>query len=369
MRRAIAQQKEISLKAVSKKDKRMLFNWRNDPYLISLGSSGKEVTWREHSKWFDKVLAGNTSFIYIIWYDKKPVGQIRFDLSGDREYSISIYILKPYTGKGIGRISLEKGVLLATPKNEKRTFFAFVKKGNNRSISAFLKAGFYVDRRFKQVPKGHTVLKRTVINSVGKFDLSSVRDFYKKKVKRYGYDIRSVAWGSRKSQQARFKVFSEIADLDKRDILDLGCGLGDFYGWLRRRGINANYKGIDISEPMIYQARRRYPNADFQVQDIFDMGKQDLTVDYCFASGIFNLKIKRHEQFIQDTISQMFAISRRGIAFNVMSDRADFKEHGEYYANPAKILNLCLGITRKSVLRHDYMPHDITVYMYREEKR
>jgi hypothetical protein len=61
----------------------------------------------------------------------------------------------------------------------------------------------------------------------------------------------------------------------------------------------------------------------------------------------------------------MFELCRKGIAFNIMSTRADFMEEGEYYADPAKMLDFCLGISRKAALRHDYMPHDFTVYLYK----
>ena len=90
MGKSIIEEERISLKQASTTDKRKLFNWRNDPYLISLGSSGKKVTWSEHSKWLDKVLKGNKSYIFIIRCDKKSVGQIRFDLIKDDKYSISI---------------------------------------------------------------------------------------------------------------------------------------------------------------------------------------------------------------------------------------------------------------------------------------
>ena len=65
-------------------------------------------------------------------------------------------------------------------------------------------------------------------------------------------------------------------------------------------------------------------------------------------------------------LSQMYAICRKGIAFNIMSTKADFIEESEYYADPGIMLTFCLTLSKNVVLKHDYMPHDFTVYIYKD---
>ena len=48
---------------------------------------------------------------------------------------------------------------------------------------------------------------------------------------KYGNDVRTLNWGSKASQKGRFAVLEKIGNLNKKSVLDVGCGLGDFYGW------------------------------------------------------------------------------------------------------------------------------------------
>lgn len=198
-----------------------------------------------------------------------------------------------------------------------------------------------------------------------RYNTKGLIDFYAGNVNRYKNDIKSVAWGSRKSQEKRFEVLSQIALLDGKAVLDVGSGLGDYYIWLKRKYSDIRYTGIDITPSMIEIALKNYPEARFYVQDILELEHVKPTYDYVFASGIFNRRIPRHKHFVMDMIARMFELCKKGIAFNIMSTRADFMEEGEYYADPAKMLDFCLSISRKAALRHDYMPHDYTVYLYK----
>jgi len=46
-------------------------------------------------------------------------------------------------------------------------------------------------------------------------------------------DAERVGWGSTDSQDKRFSVLTEIGDLDNRTILDVGCGLGAYFDYIR----------------------------------------------------------------------------------------------------------------------------------------
>lgn len=200
---------------------------------------------------------------------------------------------------------------------------------------------------------------------IRKDNLKALVKFYEEKVIRYKDDVRSLAWGSRKSQHKRFEILSEIGRLEGSLILDVGCGLGDFYNWLLKKYNNISYTGIDITPSMIEIAKKKYPKTTFKVQNILELNSDKSKYDYIFASGIFNRRIKNHEKFVRDNIIKMFELCCKGAAFNIMSTKADFMEKKEYYAEAGKMLDFCLSLTRNVILRHDYMPHDFTVYMYK----
>lgn len=54
---------------------------------------------------------------------------------------------------------------------------------------------------------------------------------------------------------------------DRRHILDVGCGYGTTTLGLTERAPHASVHGIDISDPMVAEARRRVPAATFTVAD------------------------------------------------------------------------------------------------------
>jgi len=66
-------------------------------------------------------------------------------------------------------------------------------------------------------------------------------EYFSSLVDRYGVDARSLDWGSRQSQHLRFSVLAGIGSMQGARILDVGCGLGDFYGWLREPGYECDY--------------------------------------------------------------------------------------------------------------------------------
>ena len=86
------------------------------------------------------------------------------------------------------------------------------------------------------------------------------------------------------------------------------------------------------------------------------------TFDYLIMSGIFTFA---NQSIFEKILTDSFHISQKGIACNVLSTWGRQKEEGEFHADPIKTLEFCSKLTPKVVLRHDYLPHDFTIYMYK----
>ena len=56
--------------------------------------------------------------------------------------------------------------------------------------------------------------------------------------------------------------------LEGGSLLDVGCGLGDLYGFLKREGVACDYTGMDILPAMVEQARTSWPEGRFMVGDV-----------------------------------------------------------------------------------------------------
>lgn len=189
---------------------------------------------------------------------------------------------------------------------------------------------------------------------------------YGKLLKEYGWDIKALDWGSREGQEFRFKILSEIGISEGDTILDVGCGLGDFYSWLVSNGININYTGLDVATDMIKAARSKYPDLNFQEGDAFEFDPKETRFDYVFASGLFAHLVEDPVEYMKKTISQIFSLCRKGVAFNSLSACAEEKDPQEFFADPFETSLFCKTLTPWITLRHDYAPHDFTVYMYRD---
>ena len=163
-------------------------------------------------------------------------------------------------------------------------------------------------------------------------------------------------------------MLTGVGDLGGRSVLDVGSGLGDLLGWLAERQVTVDYTGYDLTPAMVESARRRWPDVPFELRNLLDDPAADSSFDYVVASGLFNLYQTDPLGFLAEMVTAMFDVCRVGVAFNVLSDRASIHEPGEFNARPGDILDLCLGLTPYVTLRHDYLPHDFTAYLFRDAR-
>lgn len=184
-------------------------------------------------------------------------------------------------------------------------------------------------------------------------------------VKRFGADHRALDYGSRAAQRLRFDVFAEELTFSGRRVLDAGCGMADFKTFLDERGIAADYTGIDASPRMIAEARRLHPEARLMVGDILTA---DLSAgcDVAIANGIFYLLGARADELLRAIVTRLWSAAHEAVAFTSLSTWAPERTAGEYHADPAQMLAFCRTLTPRVRLRHDYLPHDFAVFLFKK---
>lgn len=186
---------------------------------------------------------------------------------------------------------------------------------------------------------------------------------YSQLLRKHGLSHRSLHWGSRDSQFKRFEILAGIADLAGESVLDVGCGLCDFYSYLGEAGVQVDYHGIDLEADMIAASRNRFASINLKVGDVLDLDGE-AQYDYVVSSGIFTYF--PDENAIFRAVAAMFEHARKGVAFNALSPWADNHHDGEINPDPLLLVSKCTGLTTNLVLRHDYMPHDFTIYLYKD---
>lgn len=183
---------------------------------------------------------------------------------------------------------------------------------------------------------------------------------------KHGNSFQSVNWGSQAAQKLRFKILLEpfAQEPEGTTLLDVGCGLGHLYSFLQEQNLKFRYYGIDAIEAMIQQAKEYHLEiaSSFEAAELAQ--KENDKYDIVIASGIFFLACD--ETRMQNEITRLFSMCKRGVAFNSLSSWAGEKEPNEFYADPAKVLDFCRSLTPRCILRHDYMNHDFTVQLFRE---
>ena len=198
-----------------------------------------------------------------------------------------------------------------------------------------------------------------------KNQLNKIISFYEYNLNNHDDGHKVLGWGSESSQLKRFEILSKIYDLNGFSILDVGCGLGDLYIWLKKNKIEVDYLGIDITTKMILKAKKKYPEASFKICDLINDFQSLDKVDFVLASGIFNRKINNHEKFVKNMITKMYEKCNYALGFNILSTRADFQEKNEYYADPEKLLQFCNELSKNAIMNHEYMNHDVTYFLYK----
>ena len=190
--------------------------------------------------------------------------------------------------------------------------------------------------------------------------------WYEDKVRRYGYDHRGLGFRNKSSQDKRFEALVELGDLDGARLLDVGCGFGDLLGFLKERGIEPVYTGIDVCKPMIERCRERFDgdHAIFRVADVMEFEPQKI-YDYVVASGLFGLDAEGSRERIRPTLERMFAWSRIGMAANFLSTYSPNPVDGRVYVDPAKALEAGLSLAPAARIDHTYLPNDFTLYLYK----
>ena len=193
--------------------------------------------------------------------------------------------------------------------------------------------------------------------------IDRLRDFWDERARTAQNDPERVD-SRRRAQRMRFEAFVLSHDLAGASILDVGCGVGDFYGHLADRKISCDYLGVDLAPEMIGRATEKYPAGRFEVADVLTW-RDEPRFDYTVAMAIHNVRIDGGRELLERLTRKQFALCHRATHLSLLTDRYQgFAPHIQPW-RAEEILTLALSITPWVTLRHDYLPNDFGVTLYR----
>ena len=154
-------------------------------------------------------------------------------------------------------------------------------------------------------------------------------------------------------------------------LLDFGCGASHLLDFIVRKGIDGiEYTGLDLSPEFVALSRRKYPAVTYHCVDVLEDASALPTFDYVVMNGVFTEKRELGQEEMFDYVAAMlrhtFALTRRGLAFNVVSAELGWEQWYLFHAPVDRISNLVrTQLTENFVVRADYGLTDYTLYLYR----
>ena len=192
--------------------------------------------------------------------------------------------------------------------------------------------------------------------------------YYDGLVDAYGHDPRAVDASSRASLDVRYTALCAVTDLTGKRVLEVGCGFGDLGAFILERFEGVSYRGVDLSPRMVEEGRRAHPDLQLDVANVLDLPAVE-RYDVVLAQGIFYLLREDPEARMRELVERMFALASEAVAFTAISAWSAERDPDEFYVDPGAALELGHSLTKAVVVRHDYHPGDLTVYLYKRAWR
>jgi SAM-dependent methyltransferase len=211
---------------------------------------------------------------------------------------------------------------------------------------------------------------------------------YKKIVKhyedcldKYGDTPKGVDWTKAEQVEARYRTMIELinfreksfTNIDKKSLLDYGCGLSHLYEFIINKRIDfVDYIGLEISEKFYNQSKNKYPENNYILGDILkDTSLLKNNYDYIVMNGVFtekrDLSYETMFKYFEQMIKKVYKHCNKGLAFNVMSKQVDWEKDCLFHVPMDDMANfLTKNVTRDFIIRNDYGLYEYTVYIYKD---
>lgn len=143
----------------------------------------------------------------------------------------------------------------------------------------------------------------------------------------------------------------------------------NLYQFLRERGWRGRYTGVDIVPDLLSVARVRHPEIELHQPGIVTEGGNLKPHDFVIASGVFNarLKVGDNRMHICEASHRMHALSRIAVCVDFLSTFVDFEKPEAWHTDPDWVLAEARALTRRILLRLDYMPFEFALFLFRDD--
>jgi SAM-dependent methyltransferase len=198
-------------------------------------------------------------------------------------------------------------------------------------------------------------------------DVERLSGFYRWQADGKMTDLERLQWPNAPDLASRYATLLSPIDFTRYSInrrlrlLDLGCGLGCLLDYLKANGLLelVAYTGVDLLDPMLDEARARWPNLCFTKRDVRDEPFPDDAFDYCITCGLFTAN---HGNSYTDAVALAENTQKAvwpsvtiGLGFNSMSKHVDWERDDLFHWPLDDIMSFCKrDLSRHVSFRLDY---------------
>ncbi|HEY3975004.1 MAG TPA: class I SAM-dependent methyltransferase [Candidatus Sulfotelmatobacter sp.] len=204
-------------------------------------------------------------------------------------------------------------------------------------------------------------------------DVNQVIQRYRRRIAEHGVTFASLNSGSEEKQAMRQWVHASALRGERPSILEVGCGLGDFYKYLIAQKQDCTYHGYDIVPEYIAQCQSAYPQAThpetrFEVRNIFLDGINGI-YDTVLMSQVLNNRYEKSDnmQVMRRALELAFQHTRVSVSVDMLSTYVDFRNPDLFYYSPEEIFSMAKAIAPRVVIRHDYRAFEFCVQLFHQE--
>lgn len=194
---------------------------------------------------------------------------------------------------------------------------------------------------------------------------------YDKCFETHGDSAKGVDWPNQEDALKRYDVMlGVVRDLDNDNtLLDIGCGAGHFYEYLRVLKSKVHYEGLDISSAFIDHCRGKFPDIKWHCIDLLEQSFEK-RFDYVVMNGVFTEKLdltfEEMLAFWKSLLLRAFEICDKGLVFNVMSSQVDWRRDDLFHLPLDTMADfLHKQVSRHFTIRRDYGLFEYSVYIYK----
>lgn len=180
-----------------------------------------------------------------------------------------------------------------------------------------------------------------------------------------------LSTGSRDRELIRFNALVESGIVDGSTVLDLGCGIGNFYKFLKENFKEINYIGVDLVPEFIDYCNKEFKDeAKFYCEDMNKIIDSLDYIDVVVSSQCFNRKMSDQDngKFARSVIEKVFNKGARVISMDFLSDNVDFQEERLQYHSVVEMTSFASKLTNQFSIRHNYPLFEFNLSIYQKFK-